>query len=668
MNISELLKGVDNCSCGRKHICPIDYVEIGENATDNLIDMCLSYNSIILVSDKNTYKACGEKVHRILKNKISSSICFEDDIVIPNEEKIDIIDNAVKADNDLIIGVGSGVINDLCKYVRFKNNLPYFIVATAPSMDGYASTGAALILEGMKITLNARPPKAIIADTDVLKNAPMEMIRAGYGDIIGKYSCLNDWELSKLVNKEYFCKEIYDLTYNCAEEVKALAEGINNRDGYALKKLMEKLVVVGIAMSFVGNSRPASGSEHHLSHFFEITGILNNEKYLPHGIDVAYSTVITAKIRNKIINEEFPNKIYRDKKYSEKMQEIYKSVANGCIELQNKVGYYSKDRLEIYKRNEKEIKEILSRAPDFEETENMLNAVGLDMSEFYDTYSMEKITNAVLYAKDLKDRYSVLWLYYDLLEEVMSIKHVGKMTVAAHRGDCYSYYENTMTAFEEAVKSGAHMIETDVRLSKDNVLVLMHDADIDRTTDGSGQIEEMTAEEIRSFNAGDALSPEKVPLFEEFIKWASEKKIMLNIEIKEYYSDKNKERCIRCIEEIIALVEKYNMTEDVVLNSFDAWVLEYIYKNYGKKYMLHGFYPYSRMSNVSINPDEYLYCACIFECENKNHYDYLIQRDIEPWIGAGVTQESKLKMCLGYGARLITTNNPSDVLNKLKRM
>ena len=73
------------------------------------------------------------------------------------------------------------------------------------------------------------------------------------------------------------------------------------------------------------------------------------------------------------------------------------------------------------------------------------------------------------------------------------------------------------------------------------------------------------------------------------------------------------------------------------------------------------------MSNVSINPDEYLYCACIFDDQNKDLYDYLIGKNIEPWIGAGVTQESLLDICAGYGARLITTNNPKDALKKLKR-
>ncbi|MBR5721427.1 MAG: hypothetical protein IKX78_02960, partial [Clostridia bacterium] len=123
-----------------------------------------------------------------------------------------------------------------------------------------------------------------------------------------------------------------------------------------------------------------------------------------------------------------------------------------------------------------------------------------------------------------------------------------------------------------------------------------------------------------------------------------------------------------CIEDVIALVEKYNMGDRILLNSFDAWVLEYVYKKYGKKYMLHGFYPYDIMSNVSLNPDDYLYCACIFDDMNKDLYDYLSSKNIETWIGAGVTQEGLLGVCAKLGAKLVTTNNPKDALEKLKRL
>ncbi len=248
----------------------------------------------------------------------------------------------------------------------------------------------------------------------------------------------------------------------------------------------------------------------------------------------------------------------------------------------------------------------------------------------------------------------------------MTLTPESRMYVAAHRGDSYNYYENTMTAFEKAVETGCDMIETDVRLSRDCYLVLMHDEKVDRTTNGKGRVDEMTLAELKELNAGDTVCYAEIPTLEELLAYASAKNITLNIEIKEYWSEANESRAIKCIEDTLALVEKYGMGKKILINSFDAWVLEYVYKKYGNRYLLHGFYPYSIMGNVSINPDEYLYCACIFDNENKSLYDYLIERNIEPWVGASVTQTSKLDICRKYGARLITTNNPGDVIKKLK--
>lgn len=250
----------------------------------------------------------------------------------------------------------------------------------------------------------------------------------------------------------------------------------------------------------------------------------------------------------------------------------------------------------------------------------------------------------------------------------MKFTHENKMTVAGHRGDSYNYYENTMSSFKGAIDAGADMIETDVRLSSDLVPVLMHDDTVNRTTNGKGYIRDMTYFEISKLNAGDSISFESVPTLEELLILVKDTNITLNLEIKEYYSEQNKERCILAIEKTLSLVEKYGLGDRCLINSFDAWVLEYVYKKYGKKYALHGFYPYWEMKNVEINPDEYLYCACIFENENKEYYKYLKERGIEPWIGASVTQKSKLKACLKMGARLITTNNPSDAKTKLEEI
>lgn len=416
MNIAELLKGVD-CACGKHHACDIGYVAIERGAIDHLKKLCEGKQNVLLVADENTYKAAGQQTMAALAGKTLRSVIFSGaTILIPNEEAVVEVEKKLEG-IDVIVGIGSGVIQDLCKYVSFNSGIPYYIVATAPSMDGYASSGAAMIMGGMKVTYSAKVPDAILADPVVLKDAPFPMIQAGYGDIVGKYSALNDWKLSHAVKDEYFCQYIYDLTFDMLKKTLELADGLVQRDEESVKVLMEALVGVGIAMSFAGNSRPASGSEHHLSHYFEITGIVTDTEYLTHGIDVAYSTVKTAEIREALLNRQWPAVSYRQERseYEAAMKAVYHEVAEGCIALQDKVGHYAADRMPIYLAKEEEIRAILAEHPKASEIEAMLTAVGMSMDEFYKIYDTEKIEKALVYAKDLKDRYTVLWMHYDML-------------------------------------------------------------------------------------------------------------------------------------------------------------------------------------------------------------------------------------------------------------
>lgn len=423
MDINTLLRGV-SCSCGKVHTCNIEHVYIEKNAAERLRELCRENRNILLVADENTFAAAGEGVVATLTGKNIQKVIFSGaEILVPNEAAIAKV-TGLLGGMDFIIGIGSGVIQDLCKYVSFYNQIPYIIVATAPSMDGYASNGAAMITDGMKVTYPAGLPKAILADTEVLAKAPMDMIRAGFGDIIGKFSALNDWKLSRCVNGEYFCDYIYDLTYTQIQKTLALADGILARDEKSIRALMEALVVIGILMRFAGSSRPASGSEHHLSHFFEITGILEETAYFSHGIDVAYSTVVTAKLREKLLKNPFPQKIYRpgNDAYTKKMEALYQSSAKGCMALQKKMGRYENHTPQMYLSKETEIRQILAEMPSGSEIEKMLSFVELNLDDFYDLYGEKKINDAILYAKDLKDRYTVLWLYYDLLGDSKDVQ------------------------------------------------------------------------------------------------------------------------------------------------------------------------------------------------------------------------------------------------------
>ena len=417
-DIDGLLGVKTDCACGEIHSCHIERVVIRHGALCELPAMAASFKRILLVCDENTRRVCGNRVEELLADKIDATLTYSGDgLVIPNEEAVARLEACLGDDTDLIIGVGSGVINDLCKYVSYEHSLPYYVVATAPSMDGYASRGAAMLFDGMKITTNAAVPAAIIADTDILKDAPMEMLQAGYGDIIGKYSCLNDWKLSHIVNGEPICRYIYDLTHSTVTSVSDKGKRILSRDEKSIAELMRALVIVGIAMAYMGNSRPASGSEHHLSHYFEVTGLLRREPYFCHGIDVAYSTYVTAQLRRRLIKIASPEaKAFDEAEWEDNIRRVYagqtsSATAEEIIALQKRLGWIYENKLPVCREKWAEIRDILSDSPTPDQILEMLESVDLFMEDFEKTYSVEKRADAIRYAKDLKDRYSVLWTY-----------------------------------------------------------------------------------------------------------------------------------------------------------------------------------------------------------------------------------------------------------------
>ncbi|MBQ8351696.1 MAG: sn-glycerol-1-phosphate dehydrogenase [Clostridia bacterium] len=425
MTVSELLRGISQCACGRSHTCPIHDVVIGAGVLSELPRLTEGYRHILLVADENTYAVAGGEVRTLLGMRVADELLYHTEpgqVLVPNEKAIAQMKARVTSETDLILGVGSGVINDLCKHVSFVSGLPYYIVATAPSMDGYASVGAALILDGMKVTLSAAVPRAIIADTNVLCAAPAEMIAAGYGDIIGKYSCLSDWKLANLLFDEYLCPTVLDATYEAVEKTVRLTDGLASRSPETIGALMEALVAVGILMAYVGNSRPASGSEHHLSHYFEIVGIVRHEPYLPHGVDVFHSAVETARLREQLANMEAPvpaPRLLDRAAYEREITRIYGSVAPEVLALQERLGWYTDEavtrRHAAYCEKWDEVRRLLANGPTADELLDLLTRAGLRHDDFIALYGEEKIADARFFAKDLKDRYTVLWLYDDLL-------------------------------------------------------------------------------------------------------------------------------------------------------------------------------------------------------------------------------------------------------------
>ena len=405
--------------CGMTHDCAIERVLLGKEAIEQIPGLLKDHPGVLIVWDGNTRPLCADRLIPALDAAgISWKEAFFDqtEVVIPDETSLEKIQRQLDGTVKALVGVGSGVINDLCKQVSFANGLPYMIVTTAPSMDGYASKGAALVLKGMKATLNAAVPRWIVADTTIIATAPMEMIQSGIGDILGKPSSLSDWKLGALLNGEPFCETVYRLTMEQVEAVRAHIDGCLARREESLTVLMNALIQVGINMSYMGNSRPASGSEHHLAHFFEITGILRGQPYLAHGIDVVYASVVTAKLRQRLLTlspEKF-HYAFDPAHYEAAIRQEYGTLSGEILALQQKVGFYQKNRVEQIRENWPEICQILREASDAQGQLELIRRTGLDPQAFLDFYGRDKILEAVRFARDLKDRYTALWLMNDV--------------------------------------------------------------------------------------------------------------------------------------------------------------------------------------------------------------------------------------------------------------
>ena len=303
MKIDEMAGCEFDCSCGRHHSFSLHDMSIKSGAINDLPNIANKFKDedILVVFDNNTYEVAGKRAVEILKNagfKHVREMLFDtgSDILIPDATTVGRILFGVNKETKLVIGVGSGVINDTIKYVTSRAQIPYIIVATAPSMDGYVSAGCPVLFDGLKISLVGDLTYAVVGDTEILKTAPDDLIQAGFGDVVGKITALVDWDLAVKVNGDYRCDTCVKLVQNALDKCFKTVEGLPKRDEAALGALMEALTLTGVTMALVGISRPASGSEHILSHYWEMDYVARGLNPVHHGVTVGVATPVVCRM------------------------------------------------------------------------------------------------------------------------------------------------------------------------------------------------------------------------------------------------------------------------------------------------------------------------------------------------------------------------------------
>ena len=294
--LSELRHGF-LCTCGKWHQLPIADIAIGKGIIEGIparLEKLGISGSVHLVGDTHTMSAVGAKLEDALdcQSVIASRTVYatSDRDLVPDESALARLVLETPTSVDALVAIGSGTITDLVRFVAHKMGKPFVSVPTAPSMDGYASAVAPLIVGGFKRTFKAHPPIAIYADLDVLCQAPLQMVAAGFGDLLGKFTARADWQLGHLLYGEAYCEPSLDLMSTALEQCTAEPEGLRQRDARLIGELMEGLILSGIAIIMAGNSRPASGAEHILAHYWEMRSLQEQSHYHLHGTKVGVAT------------------------------------------------------------------------------------------------------------------------------------------------------------------------------------------------------------------------------------------------------------------------------------------------------------------------------------------------------------------------------------------
>lgn len=300
IDINQFLKP---CSCGKEHKILVDDIIIESGAINKLPEILkrerfADKKNIVMVCDENTYEVAGKQVEKLLSG--IKKVVLNPENLHANEHGVALCEEGLTAagEVDLMIAVGSGTVHDITRYHAYNKKIDFISVPTAASVDGFVSTVAAMTWKGCKVSITACSPVIVVADTDIFKNAPLRLTASGVSDLLGKYTALADWKIAHILTGEYICEEICEMEYQALDSLKESLSGLTKKSTESYEALMYGLLLSGLAMQMTGNSRPASGAEHHMSHLWEME-VINDTIDFYHGEKVGVGLVLASKIYHK---------------------------------------------------------------------------------------------------------------------------------------------------------------------------------------------------------------------------------------------------------------------------------------------------------------------------------------------------------------------------------
>jgi glycerol-1-phosphate dehydrogenase [NAD(P)+] len=263
---------------------------------------------IVVLSDAVPKKRLGEEATALVTSLLSgaSGVGEVHRVTVPegaggvhaDERTVAAAAAAAGRDASVIVTVGSGTVADIGKAVTARLRDPaHVIVPTALSVNGYADDQSVLLIDGVKRTTPTRWPDALIADTQLLAEAPLPLNLAGVGDLLAMFTAPADWRIASLLGMDdRYAEDIVAMVREHGPAVLRAAPLLREADAAAIELTAKVLTLSGVAMGLAGTTAPASGAEHTVSHLLEMAAARQGRPSAYHGAQVGAAAVLAALV------------------------------------------------------------------------------------------------------------------------------------------------------------------------------------------------------------------------------------------------------------------------------------------------------------------------------------------------------------------------------------
>ena len=416
------------CDCGLTHNLPSQDIYVGSGIAKNTpayIKKRGLGTHCVLVADQNTWPLAGKALEEQLIGdgfSVIRCVITRDGVMDPDERACGEVLLSIQPETEFLIAVGSGSITDTTRVNAMRCKLPFVSVGTAPSMDGYTSVVAPLLLRSVKIHRAGVCPEIIVCDTDILRTAPVDMVCSGVGDVLGKYIAKADWMLGSIINGETYCDVCGEIVTGAIEKLLNNIDAIRDRTEAGIQILIEALLLAGVTIMIIGHTRAVASAEHNIAHYWEMMQLIHGHHPPAHGASVGVATLLAWPMYTRFANEDISGldlDAIKHKRISREDREAwmlhaFETEAANSIMRDNPEDFLSWDeqlrRIRTAQARQQDIRDAIALLPPYEDILAAMQKLGALTTPAECGIDEPLLNLSMRCAKDYRSRYTLFKL------------------------------------------------------------------------------------------------------------------------------------------------------------------------------------------------------------------------------------------------------------------